>query len=245
MIGKPVRSLILGFAIPAEALRLILKKPKVLLWCAFPFLITLTLQYYLLATLQGSVGVFATWLSSLIGLSPSGFIAILIVWLSKILLFVLSILSFSLIASLVASPFNDFLAETTEAYALPPLPTVPSYAWTFKIRILWMDVIKTLFSMLGLIVALVFSWIPLLNLISLIFMVLLVTFQYASYPQTRRGYSLLQGLGFLRRHFFASVGFGSAFAFLFAIPFLNAFVLPLAVVGGTLLVAKAQQDWVR
>lgn len=241
MIGKPVRSFILGFTMPAEALRLILSHPRLLAWSAFPCFITIVLQYYLFSTLQTSVGAFAVWLSGLMGLASTGILATLIVWLSKILLFILSILSFSFLASLVASPFNDFLAESTENYTTPKLPPVPKYTWTFKIRIIWMDVVKTLFSTAGLILALIFSWIPLLNFFSLLATFLLVTFQYVSYPQTRRGLTLVQGLGFLRRHFSASIGFGWAFALLFAIPLLNALILPLAVVGGTILVARTQQ----
>jgi uncharacterized protein involved in cysteine biosynthesis len=68
---------------------------------------------------------------------------------------------------------------------------------------------------------------------------LLVMFHYI-YPQTRRGLGFRYGLGFLWRHAYACLGFGASISFLFAIPFASSFALPLAVVGGTLLVARAQ-----
>ncbi|MCR4313075.1 MAG: hypothetical protein NUV58_02410, partial [Candidatus Roizmanbacteria bacterium] len=67
----------------------------------------------------------------------------------------------------------------------------------------------------------------------------LVTFQYISYPQTRRDVGIRQGAKFLWHHIYACTGFGSIFLLLFAIPFLSSFVLPLAVIGGTLLAARA------
>ncbi|MCC7443144.1 MAG: hypothetical protein IT285_16045, partial [Bdellovibrionales bacterium] len=54
-----------------------------------------------------------------------------------------------------------------------------------------------------------------------------------------RGVALGEGLRFLARHFFACVGHGATLTVLFAVPFLGSFVLPIAVVGGTLLVARA------
>ncbi len=89
------------------------------------------------------------------------------------------------------------------------------------------------------IMALIFSWIPVLNLFAFALAFLLITFQYISYPQTRRGIGFREGARFLRLHPFACLGFGLSVSFLFAIPVVSAFVLPVAVVGGTLLVARA------
>ncbi len=70
---------------------------------------------------------------------------------------------------------------------------------------------------------------------------LLVTFQFVSFPQTRRGEGVLDGIRFLGRNFWVSLGFGMSIAFLFALPLVSTLALPIAVVGGTLLYAHARQ----
>ena len=104
---------------------------------------------------------------------------------------------------------------------------------------IFIDIVKSIASAGVGIIALLLSWVPIVNIFAFALAFLLVAFQYISYPQTRRGIGLIDGAGFLRRHFFASVGFGTTVTILYMIPFLSSFMLPLAVVGGTLLVARA------
>jgi uncharacterized protein involved in cysteine biosynthesis len=66
-----------------------------------------------------------------------------------------------------------------------------------------------------------------------------VCFQYTSYPQTRRQERLGHGVWFLLRHAWACSGFGATITLLYAVPFVSSLALPVAVVGGTLLVARA------
>jgi uncharacterized protein involved in cysteine biosynthesis len=119
------------------------------------------------------------------------------------------------------------------------MPAPPELPWTAKIRLIGIDLVKSVFAGIAAIIALLVSWIPGLNLIAFFVSFLLIAFQYVSYPQTRRNLPLREGLAFLRRHTFACAGFGLAMSLLFAIPVVSAFCLPLAVVGGTLLVARA------
>ena len=74
---------------------------------------------------------------------------------------------------------------------------------------------------------------------AIVLALLLLTFQYVSYPQTRRGENLGTSLAFLGRHFWACLGWGASMTVLFMIPLLSAFMLPIAVVGGTLLYARS------
>jgi uncharacterized protein involved in cysteine biosynthesis len=64
---------------------------------------------------------------------------------------------------------------------------------------------------------------------------LITTLTFISYPQSRRQLGLIQCLAWMRKNLFASLGFGLATMILFGIPVVNAFALPLSVVGGTLL----------
>ncbi len=158
----------------------------------------------------------------------------------KMILWMVAALTFVFTSSIVASPFNDILAERTEKFTEIPLPHVTGKTLKQHAHLIGIDVFKTVITFSVTVFAIVFFWVPVLNIFAFILAFLLVTFQYISYPQTRRSIGLRQGAKFLWYHIYACAGFGAVLSFLFAIPFLSSFVLPLAVVGGTLLVARAQ-----
>jgi CysZ protein len=227
-----------GASLPLRALRLIAAKPKLIVWSLIPVVITLALYTYLIrAAQQGTQDLlhdyFVTW-----GWDPSGWGAWFLVILSKLLLLLIGAFTFSITASIIASPFNDFLAESAEPYVRPPLLAVQGQSIRFKLRLIGLDLIKSVAAGIATLFALLFSWIPVLNILALILAFVLVTFQYVSYPQTRRGIGLGEGTRFLRAHFFACLGFGCAFTALFSLPIVSSLALPLAVVGGTLLYAR-------
>jgi CysZ protein len=170
----------------------------------------------------------------------TSWIITMIEWLSRIMVVLAGALTFTFASTLISSPFNDFLAEAAEPFGTPPLPPVPSQGLTYKIRLLWLDLVKTGASLVLSLAALVITWVPLLNIVGFVLVFLVMAFQYVSYPQTRRGLTLFQSLPFLRKNFFACVGFGAVVSILFSIPFLSVLALPVAVVSGTLLVAGAQ-----
>lgn len=246
-IKNRLGSLKFGFFLPWDAAKLILKSPTLMIWSALPIALTLALYIWgfaalndaILVWVQTKLGEFTAstsegWLSSL--LSVAGFLVNLFV---KITLFFVGAITFAFVSSLVASPFNDWLAEKAEPLSSPPLPVAS--AGISKVKLITIDLIKTVASIIASIAALVFSIIPVLNVMTAAVWLMLVTFQYVSYPQTRRGIGLRRGLFFLWRHPYACVGFGLSVTLLFSIPFLATFALPLAVVGGTLLFAKSQE----
>jgi CysZ protein len=150
--------------------------------------------------------------------------------------------TFSLVATIVASPFNDFLAEAAEPFAEPPLPAVVTRGWRHQLRLLRIDLLKSALAGLTTLLALLLAWVPGLNLLVFALAFLMVTFQFISYPQTRRGVTVRGGLAFLWRHAWACAGFGLVISALFSLPLIASLALPLAVVGGTLLVARATAE---
>jgi uncharacterized protein involved in cysteine biosynthesis len=173
------------------------------------------------------------------GLNPEGWMAWMLFVLSKLILFIVGALTFTFIAGALASPFNDFLAESTEKVKGLVVPEGATF-FTFKVKIIIIDLLKTIFATAAAIAAILVSWIPVVNIFAFALTFLLVTFQYVSYPQTRRGQGIRDGLGFLWNHMYACMGFGAALSVMFALPFVSFLVIPLAVVGGTLLFEKAQ-----
>jgi uncharacterized protein involved in cysteine biosynthesis len=240
MIGRSarLRSLMAGAVLPWEAAKLIFERPTLLLWASLPLLITLVLYYYVIGGLTAMAqalvsGWFITW-----GLNPQG----LVVWSLEIMaglaLALVAAVTFAFTSSVVASPFNDLLARRTERYATPPLPAAGEATAAQQMRVIWIDLFKAVAAGTASLVALLVVWIPVVNLISFASAFALISFQYLSYPQTRRGIGLGGGLLFLWRHAYACAGFGATISFLFAIPFLGSFALPVAVVGGTLLASR-------
>ena len=76
---------------------------------------------------------------------------------------------------------------------------------------------------------------PVANIVFFIGLVLLHTFTFITYPQSRREQGLLQSLLWIKDHFYLSLGFGVMSFILFSIPVIDFFALPISVVGGTLL----------
>jgi CysZ protein len=241
-IRDRIASLLYGLTLPGTALRLIFRERRLIAWSAVPIVLTLALSIWGVAFVKAKlVGMGIHWLAGL-GYSPDSFAVHAAMIFLQIVLFVLAAISFSFFAGVIASPFNDFLAEAAEPFAIPPLPPAPSGV-KGKLRAFLIDVVKTV-AVTAIQIGLVFIgvigfWLPGLNLIPFAAAFWLLAFQFVSYPQTRRGEGLRASVGFLGRHLFATLGFGATIGFLFAIPILSSFALPLAVVGGTLLYARA------
>jgi uncharacterized protein involved in cysteine biosynthesis len=228
-----------GLTLPFRAAKLIFSHPRLLFWSVLPTAITLTLYYYFIAAITSHIAAFIlahvgdNWL---------------LVLISKVLVFVAAALTFSFAANLISTPFNDFLAESTERWAEPalPEPEIPSTGifagyWRNKVRLIGIDAVKTFAAMIMGMIALLCSWIPVVNLAAVLITFLVFSFQFISYPQTRRGEKLSRALSFLGRHFFACLGFGAIGSLLFSIPIVSCLAIPLAVVSGTLLVARARE----
>lgn len=233
-----LRSLFAGAILPWEAAKLIFERPTLLLWASLPLLITLVLYYYVIGGLTGMAqalvsGWFVDW-----GFDPRGLVVWSLELMAGLALALVAAVTFAFTSSVVASPFNDLLAHRAEHYATPPLPAAGEATAAQQMRLIWIDLFKAVAAGTVSFLALLVVWIPVVNLVSFASAFALISFQYLSYPQTRRGVGLRGGLLFLWRHVYACAGFGATISLLFAIPFLGSFALPIAVVGGTLLAAR-------
>ncbi len=233
------RSLWFGLTLPYRALRLIFVNKSLLFWSILPLVLTFILFIYGISQLQDwAVALLQESVAGL-GFGPDSWIGWFFVLSGKIILWMVAALTFIFTSSIVASPFNDVLAERSEKFTEIPLPPVTKKSLKQNIQLIGIDLFKTATAFIAALFAIIFCWVPVVNVFAFILAFLLVTFQYISYPQTRRSIGLREGAKFLWRHIYACTGFGAIFTFLFAIPFLSSFVLPTAVVGGTLLAARA------
>lgn len=228
-------SFLFGLSLPWLSLKVILKSKKLILLSIIPIIITLLLYFYLFNYINAMSYEKLNLLLTRWGVDSTRWFAKLAFFLIKLIVFVMGVLTFSFAASLAACPFNDLLAEHTEAYTQPQLPALQSPSFTFRIRLIFIDLYKTLFAILVAGIIFIASLIPAINIASSLLGFLMITFQFLSYPQTRRGSGIRGDLGFIFENLFACFGFGIISAFLLSIPFVSCFLFPVSVVGGTLL----------
>jgi CysZ protein len=151
-------------------------------------------------------------------------------------------------ANLLASPFHDALAARVERLVTGREPglaaAAPAGVLRDAARALREELRRTLFFA-GLVLPIAaLGWLlppaqvltaPALLGLTLWFLPL----DYASYCLDRRRYSFAQKRRWLRAHAPASLGFGAAALLAFLIPGANLLVMPLLVVGGTLLALRS------
>jgi uncharacterized protein involved in cysteine biosynthesis len=231
-------SLLFGLTLPMRALALIVSSPVLILWSAIPILITFALDLWLVLTA-------AHWIREKIqqSMGDATGLAILAMILACVALLLASALTFSFFACIIAAPLNDFLAEKAESLALPPLEPASLLPTSVRrrTRLIAIDLTKMMAAGTLSLLALTLSWFPGINIAAIGVAWLLISFEFISYPQTRRGEGIGEGIRFIARNPLSCLGFGASCSFLFAIPLVSCFALPLAVVGGTLLYAQGHK----
>ena len=232
-------SFIYGLTLPLRALKTILAHRSLWIWSLIPFAISLALSVWLISHLQTWASVHVHSFFALHGWNPQGIWALSSELALKITIFISTVILFPAIAGIATVPFNDFLAKNTEIFTSLSLAPNPSLRETA--RLIAIDLYKTGTASFFSVLCIFISWVPVLNLVALILESLILTFQFISFPQTRRGLGMSDALNFLIKNLPASIGFGLSLTFLFAIPFISVFAIPLAVVGGTLLYANKSE----
>ncbi len=224
-----------GLALPFRALKLLVTTRKLLLLsllCGFVAAFALALSGYLAWVSSGGL---TTWLIT----DDSTWKHVAAVGL-HVVLFVPLFAVFALtLPNVLLSPLQDPLSEATEAALGPVTPSTTGFVAST------LTSLKHTFLRLGLMLlgmALLFP----LNLIpaagSVVYFVLSTTwsafwlaYEYLSCPAGRHG----KGFRFVVRSLMVSkgrtFGFGYALAVLLWVPVLNFFLMPIAVVAGTLL----------
>jgi CysZ protein len=227
----------LGFRYLLRGLRL-LTAPGIRLFVLIPLLLNITI-FALLISL--SVAQFNRWMRSLLAWLPDwlDFLSWLLWPLAVLLLLVVVMYTFSVIANLIASPFNGLLAEKVEAQLtgqtaggglLDALKDAP--------RAIAKEFRKIGYYLPRAWLVLALSLVPLLNLASPLLWFLLgawmMALQYCDYPMDNHRYSLQQVRHRLGGERLTSLGFGAAVMLGTMVPGLNLLIMPAAVCGATI-----------
>ena len=155
--------------------------------------------------------------------------------------------SFSVVANLIASPFNGLLSEKAELQSRPvALVATPETNSSSIITAVLLDVPHSLgreASKLGYFiprafVLLILSLIPGINIFAMplwyLFSAWFLAIQYCDYPTDNHNISVPELRKLLAQRRLGSMGFGSITLLFTMIPIINLVVIPAAVIGATL-----------
>ena len=159
------------------------------------------------------------------------------------LIYLLSVLIgawlFGFLAVIIASPFLGYLSIEVETARFETGPRHDPSFLHGVVSALGRELRKLGYYLPRLLVVLVLSLIPLLNvaapLLWFLFGAWTLAIQFCDYPTENRGLPFRDTLVLLKRNRTAALGFGSCATLAMAIPILNFLMIPVAVAGGTLL----------
>ena len=225
-----------GVMLPFRAADLIFSHSKLLSLSILPIVMT---TVTLATSIYFGIHHLHSWVDGLIlrwTQNGHGFLSALAAFVISIGVIYFAIQSAAMIASLISSPFNDFLAEKTE-HTLK-VQDIPKRSLGYTLKVFLVDIRKTTFTLGMVIVFSVGLLLPGVNVASFLALALLNTFTFITYPQSRRAHGLMESWQWIRQHLGAAFGFGIVMSLVLSTPIINFFAIPVAVVGGTMLYFK-------
>ena len=157
------------------------------------------------------------------------------------LLILIVFFSFSIIANLLAAPFNGVLAESVERKLSGQPPIALSWQEILKDAPLSLlnEIRKITYFLVWMIPLFILSWVPVINLIAPILWITfsswILALDYHDYPMANNQLKFPQQRALLRENRGLALGFGLATLGATMIPFVNFLVIPAAVAGATAL----------
>ncbi len=226
----------------------VMKNDKWIVLLSFvPVLVGAALYYWLGAWMYGDVLAWGNeWVKTAITSDSWGNVITWIVGIimTVVLYFVIS-WTFVLVISIIASPFNDVISSRVERAILGKSEekVAESFAQMFAriFRILWNESKKILFIISLSMIGFLLSLIPFLVPVSIIVSATLLAIGFLDYSWSRHDMKFRECLADMRASFTSYVLGGVVFLFLIAVPLLNLFLLPYAVVYFTVLYADGRK----
>lgn len=224
--------LIRGFAL--------LREPGIRPFAIIPLLINIVLIVILfVGGVMGMGSLLEAWLAWLPGWLE---------WLKSLLwllfaigLLILLAFSFTLLANLIAAPFNGWLSARVEQHLTGKLPetglTLTQEALQsirVELRLLWFFLSRA--AVLG-IISLILFWIPVVNAILPVvwfaFSAYILALEYLDHPMANHGLEFADKRRLLAQHRGFSLSFGATATLLTTLPLVNLVIMPAAVAGAT------------
>jgi len=155
--------------------------------------------------------------------------------------------TFTLIANLIASPFNSFLSSKVEANLTGTKPVDMSTDKLFKLiaRTLSSEIRKILYSIKWAFPLVILMIIPVVNVAApfawILFAAWFFALEYTDYPLANRGLLFDEVRQYNRTNRMRAFGMGTGIFLLTSIPFVNFIAMPVGVAAATRLTVKVNQ----
>ncbi len=185
---------------------------------------------------------FGSWIDTFMPSLPHqlSFLEYLLWPLIVLLALVIMFFTFTLVANIIAAPFNGFLAEKVEV-VVRGQDDFPPFSWAELVamvpRTIGRELRKLAYLLPRAIPLLILTFIPGLNLIAtplwILFGVWMIAVQYIDYPADNNKLGWNEMLAWLREKRWQSLGFGGATYLALLVPGLNILMMPAAVAGAT------------
>ncbi|MCL6415941.1 sulfate transporter CysZ [Aestuariirhabdus sp. Z084] len=236
-LAKGANAFIAGFGL--------LTRPGLRIFVVVPLLINVILFSLLIYFASEQ---FSDWVQIALNWLP-GWLSFLdwLMWpLFALTIIIVLFFSFTIVANLIAAPFNGLLSEVCERQLLNDLgeagQDVP-FSWKelglLVPRTLAREITKLLYFAPRALLLFIISWIPVINLIAPLLWALFgawtMAIQYVDYPADNNKMSFRDMLTALKQRRFMSLGFGGCVSLLMLIPIVNLLIMPAAVTGATKL----------
>jgi len=192
---------------------------------------------------------FGGWMEQLLGWLPDwlSFIESVLWLLFAILLLMVVAFTFTVLANLIAAPFNGFLAEAVERHLTGRVANPAQRSLMAEIgRSMARELLKMRYYLPRLLGLVVLGFIPLLNSVSpllwALFSIWMMALQYLDYPMDNNGVAFPLMRKLLAQRRLTTVGFGGSVLLATMVPVVNWVVMPSAVAGATALWLEDYQD---
>jgi CysZ protein len=177
-------------------------------------------------------------------------------WLIWPLFFVTVLLvvfySFTLVANLIAAPFNSLLAARVEMHITGKRPIdinaekIFSLAFArLALRSINSELHKMLYFLLWLIPLVAITFTPIINITApfcwFVYAAWSFTLEYTDYPLANRGMLFSEVRQYNRDNRMRTLGLGTGIFIITSIPLINFLAMPVAIAGATALTTKTQE----
>ena len=191
------------------------------------------------------LGLLGGWVDSLVATLPDwlSFMSWLLWPLALVAILGFVVYGFNATTALIAAPFNGLLAEKVELKLRNGQVSFPAETFSeMAIRSLQRELQKQWFFLKRVLLLVIISFIPVVNLISpvlwFLFSVWMLSVQYMDYPMDNHKIDFHAMQRRLKQNWWHSLSFGMVCYLLMFVPFINLIFMPAAVAGATWL-------WVR
>ncbi len=238
-----------GLRYPWRGLAFLMARPALWPWAVTPFVLCVALYIACIWTGWHFVG---GWLGGAL-LEPgegfwhkvAGYTLAVIFW---IVILIVAALVYVPFASLIASPFNDFLSEKTERLYRGQQVEAP-FSWRLvwrAIRVGLIGEIRRTLVVTGLLAgAFALNFVPpvgpvIAPAISMFITVRYLSLEFTSFSMDRRFYNWPRKRDYLKRFRARTLGFGAMSFLIMLVPLVNATFIPISAVAGTLLFCDSE-----